>query len=238
LLVEAGRGRAAAALETTPDAVTYAAGEYQAQGRRIALVALARRSYASGLAPWRVECEIEVHPTFPNGCHVAEVEIDRETGVARVCRYACVDDFGVIVNETVVEGQLHGGIAQGIGEALLEAVRYDASSGQLLTGTLSDYALPTGDALPEIASAFHAVPCTTNSLGAKGAGEAGTTGGVCAVMNALHDAVRPCGIRHLDKPVTSERLWRALRGAGRQEPGASDPTRRSATSIDPLPGGS
>jgi len=146
---------------------------------------------------------------FPNGCHIAEVEIDPETGTIRIARYSAVNDFGTVVNPLLVEGQTHGGIAQGIGQAVLEATHYD-SAGQPLTGSYMDYALPRAGDLTAIANAFHPVPARTNLLGAKGCGEAGCAGSLPAVMNAIVDALRSRGIRHLDMPATPERVWQAL----------------------------
>ena len=150
---------------------------------------------------------------FPNGCHVAEVEIDPETGDVRLDRYTAVDDFGTLVNPMLAEGQVHGGVAQGIGQALLEHVVYDPE-GQLLAGSFMDYALPRADVVPAIHVGFHPVPATSNPLGVKGCGEAGVTGALPAVMNAVLDALAMRGVRHLDMPATPERVWRALQTAG------------------------
>jgi carbon-monoxide dehydrogenase large subunit len=150
---------------------------------------------------------------FPNGCHVAEVEIDPETGVVQVVRYGSVNDFGTIVNPLLVEGQIHGGVVQGIGQALMETVKFD-DTGQLLTGSFMDYALPRADdAPPEFGVASHAVPATSNPLGVKGCGEAGCAGALTSVMNAIVDALSGLGIREFDMPATPERVWRAIRAA-------------------------
>jgi aerobic carbon-monoxide dehydrogenase large subunit len=146
---------------------------------------------------------------FPNGCHVAEVEIDPETGEVVVDRYTAVDDFGTLVNPMLAEGQVHGGVAQGIGQALLEHAVYDRQ-GQLLAGSFMDYALPRADGVPPLVVGFHPVPATSNPLGVKGCGEAGVTGALPAVMNAVIDALAARGVRHLDMPATPERVWRAL----------------------------
>ncbi len=146
---------------------------------------------------------------FPNGCHVAEVEIDPETGIVRVARYAAVNDFGTVVNPLLVAGQVQGGIAQGIGQALMETTHYDAE-GQPLTGSYMDYALPRAGDLVAIINDFHPVPARTNLLGAKGCGEAGCAGALPAVMNAVIDALRARGVHHLDMPATPERVWAAL----------------------------
>jgi carbon-monoxide dehydrogenase large subunit len=143
------------------------------------------------------------------------VEIDPETGRCEITRYAVVDDVGRVVNPLLLEGQIHGGIAQGAGQALLERVVYDRGSGQLLSGSFMDYAMPRADDLPDFAVGSHDVPSRNNPLGIKGAGEAGTVGALPAVMNAVNDALAPLGIRHFDMPATPERLWRAIRDARR-----------------------
>jgi carbon-monoxide dehydrogenase large subunit len=147
---------------------------------------------------------------FPNGCHIAEVEVDAETGTVEVVRYSMVNDFGTIVNPMLVEGQLHGGVVQALGQALLERTVYDGS-GQLLTGSYMDYALPRADDAPTFAFESRPVPATTNPLGVKGCGEAGCAGGLPAIMNAVVDALRPLGVRHVDMPATPQRVWEAIR---------------------------
>ena len=148
--------------------------------------------------------------TFPSGTHVAEVEIDPDTGTVKLLNMTAADDFGNIVNPMIVEGQVHGGLAQGIGQALLETCRYDAKSGQLLTGSFMDYCMPRADDLPDFAVATHATPCTHNPLGVKGCGEAGAIGAPVAVMNAVIDALVPLGIIDLAMPATPEKVWRAI----------------------------
>jgi carbon-monoxide dehydrogenase large subunit len=149
---------------------------------------------------------------FPNGCHICELEIDPETGTIRVDRYAAVDDVGIVVNPMIVHGQVQGGVAQGLGQALGERIVYDAD-GQLLTGSFMDYAMPRADEQPQLAVDFHEVPCTTNPLGVKGVGEAGMVGALPVVMNAIADALASRGKRvDFDLPATPEKLWRALNG--------------------------
>ena len=151
--------------------------------------------------------------TFPNGCHVAEVEIDRETGEVTLCRLGATDDFGKIVNPMIVEGQVHGGLVQGIGQALMESCVYDGE-GQLLTGSFNDYCLPRADDLPSFDVATNeGAPCTHNPLGVKGCGEAGTIGASAAVINAVLDALASAGVGDIDMPATPQRVWRALRGS-------------------------
>jgi carbon-monoxide dehydrogenase large subunit len=155
-------------------------------------------------------------PTFPNGCHVCEVEIDPETGVTRVVDYWVVDDVGRVVNPLIVKGQLHGGIAQGLGQALLETVAYDRESGQLLSGSFMDYAMPRAEDIPVIATATNEVLTKSNPLGIKGAGEAGNVGSLPAVMNAVNDALASRSNGPIDMPASPERVWRALRGVGHE----------------------
>ncbi|RTL94795.1 xanthine dehydrogenase family protein molybdopterin-binding subunit [Ancylobacter aquaticus] len=151
--------------------------------------------------------------TFPNGAHVCEVAVDPETGHITVERYTVVDDFGRTLNPLVLSGQVHGGIAQGIGQAMMERTVYDPDSGQLLSGSFMDYGLPRADDLPFFDVATHNVPCTTNPLGIKGAGEAGAIGAPPAFVNAVVDALAPLGITHLDMPLTPARVWQAIRDA-------------------------
>jgi carbon-monoxide dehydrogenase large subunit len=156
--------------------------------------------------------------TYPNGCHMCELEIDPETGVVELLRYLVVDDFGRLVNPMLVAGQVHGGVAQGIGQALLERTVYEAEGGQLLTGSLMDYCLPRAADLPSIElTLVDDMPCTTNPMGVKGAGEAGTIGAAPAVMNGLVDALSPLGIGTIDMPATPERVWRLIRDARRAQ---------------------
>jgi carbon-monoxide dehydrogenase large subunit len=153
--------------------------------------------------------------TFPNGCHLCELEIDEETGAAELCRYVVVDDFGMVVNPMILEGQIQGGIVQGIGQVMQEQASYDSESGQLLAGSFMDYAIPRAGDVPGIEISYNNVPCTTNVLGVKGAGEAGTVGSLGATMNAVLDALAPLGIRHLDMPASPQRIWEAMQAARR-----------------------
>jgi carbon-monoxide dehydrogenase large subunit len=155
--------------------------------------------------------------TFPNGCHIAEVEVDPETGTVDLVKYTCVNDFGVVVNPLIVAGQLHGGVVQGIGQALMEKTVYDGD-GQLLTGSYMDYAMPRAADVPPFVLADHPSPATTNPLGVKGCGEAGCAGALTSVMNAVVDALSDYGIRHLDMPLTAARVWQALQEAKTARP--------------------
>ena len=152
---------------------------------------------------------------FPNGCHVCELEIDEETGEVAILRYSVVDDVGTVMNPLLLEGQICGGIAQGVGQVLMEDIRFDQASGQLLTGSFMDYAMPRAGDLSAIHCDSNPVPTKTNPLGVKGAGEAGNVGALPAVGNALIDALAPLGIRHIEMPATPERLWRAIQRARR-----------------------
>jgi carbon-monoxide dehydrogenase large subunit len=152
---------------------------------------------------------------FSNGTHVCEIEIDPETGTVQLVGYWVVDDVGTVINPMVVEGQIHGGLAQGIGQALSESCRYDPASGQLLTGSFMDYAVPRADNLPDFVSELdESQPCTHNPLGAKGCGESGTIGAPSAVIGAILDALSPLGIHDFEMPATPSRVWRAIRDAG------------------------
>jgi carbon-monoxide dehydrogenase large subunit len=151
--------------------------------------------------------------TFPAGTHICEVEIDPETGVVQIVNFSACDDFGNIINPMIVEGQVHGGLAQGIGQAMLERCVYDKESGQLLTGSYMDYAMPRSDDLPSFKVATKVTPCTHNPLGAKGCGEAGAIGAPAALMNAVHDALSASGVKYLDMPATPHRVWQALQSA-------------------------
>ncbi len=150
----------------------------------------------------------ELPPTFPNGCHICEVEIDPETGTVEIVAYHIVDDVGRVINPMILDGQIHGGVAQGLGQALMENCVYDEDSGQLVTATFVDYAMPRADDMPALDIAYNEILCTTNPLGVKGAGEAGTIGALPAIIGAISDAL---GILHIDMPATPEKIWRAMR---------------------------
>jgi len=220
-VIEKGRQAAAEELEAALGDIVFADGHFSITGtdRGIDILALAasqRRKQVAGekaiILDTAEVAEIKAH-TFPNGCHMAEVEVDPETGRVRLVRYTVTDDVGKAVNPMIVRGQVHGGVTQGFGQATLERTVYDPASGQLLSGSFTDYALPRADDLPDIEVAFVEVPCTTNPLGVKGAGEAGAVGSPPAVINAILDALAEDGVNTLDMPATSERVWQALRAA-------------------------
>jgi aerobic carbon-monoxide dehydrogenase large subunit len=221
-LVAKGRQIAAHLFEAAPADVEFADGVYSVAGtdRRLGIEAVARAAFNPAQQPPGIEPGFAesghftpVSPTFPNGCHVCEVEIEPETGLVHILGYLVVDDFGTVINPLLLRGQVQGGVGQGVGQAMLEHCVYDAATGQLVTGSLTDYCLPRADDLPPIGFACNVVPCRTNPLGVKGAGEAGAIGAPPALVNAVVDALSPLGIEHLDMPLTSERVWRAIRAA-------------------------
>ena len=227
-VIERGRQIASHLLEAATADIEFAAGRFFVTGtdRGVALIDIAAQLHAGAALPddlpqtLDASLSITTPPSsFPNGCHVAEVEIDPETGVVDVVSYAMVNDFGVLINPLVVEGQVHGGVMQGIGQALMEHARYDAD-GQPVTGSFMDYAMPRAADGPPMSVGFHPVPATTNSLGVKGCGEAGCAGSLPAVMGAIVDALSAYGIVHIDMPCTPERVWRAIhQAAGRSSAG-------------------
>jgi carbon-monoxide dehydrogenase large subunit len=212
LVVKKGKELAGELLEAAASDIEFRAGKFVVAGtdRAAGILDLAKKF------PGKLDVShvTDVIPSaFPNGCHVAEVEIDPDTGSVEVVRYSSVNDFGTIVNPLLVAGQVHGGVVQGIGQALMEIVRHD-ESGQLLTGSFMDYALPrASDIATAIGFESHPVPAKTNPLGAKGCGEAGCAGALVSVMNAIVDALSEVGIRRFDMPATSQRVWEAIRAA-------------------------
>jgi len=215
MLVRA-RSLAARLLQASPDELSFDAGRFTTtDGRGIDLLAVARDSGES--LDTRAENICDVF-TFPSGCHVAEVEVDPETGAVTLDRYTGVDDFGRLINPLLTAGQVQGGVTQGIGQALLEHTVYDQDSGQLLSGSLMDYALPRADDLPGFAINLVEQPTGANKLGVKGSGQAGAIAAPQTVVNAILDALAPLGVRHIDMPATPERVWRAIRSAGTQQP--------------------
>ncbi len=220
LVVEKGRVAAAHVLEASEGDIEFAAGRFTIAGtdRGIDIMELARK-LRDTKQPDGVPSSLDVDhtsgdvpSTFPNGCHVAEVEIDPDTGVVRIVNYTGISDFGTIVNPMIVAGQLHGGVAQGIGQALMEEVSYD-DSGQPITGSFMDYAMPRAEDIPMMATGDHPSPALSNPLGTKGCGEAGCAGSLSTIVNAVIDALSDYGITHIDMPLTSERVWRAIQDA-------------------------
>jgi len=212
LMLEKAKPVASGLLEAAESDVTYENGNFLVVGtdRRVALFEVAARAKATGEG-LDTKATVDTPQTFPNGCHVAEVEIDPDTGVVEIVAYAAVDDAGVVLDHTLVAGQLVGGLAQGIGQALMENAVYDAGNGQLVAGTFMDYAMPRADDLPNFSFATRNVPCKANPLGVKGAGEAGAVGSPPALINAIVDALYAKGVRHVDMPATPKRVWEAIR---------------------------
>ena len=220
-VIERGKQIAAHVLEAAAADIEFRAGRFVIAGtdRSVGIMELAAQLNGGLKLPEELPQDLDVADiydgppsAFPNGCHIAEVEVDPDTGRVDVVKYTFVNDFGVVINPLLVDGQAHGGIVQGIGQALREHTVYD-DHGQLLTGSFMDYAMPRADDAPLFAHEFHSVPATTNPLGAKGCGEAGCAGALPSVMNALVDALSEYGISHIDMPATPERVWRAIRDA-------------------------
>jgi carbon-monoxide dehydrogenase large subunit len=211
-VLEQGRELAAELLEAATADVEFADGHYVISGtdRRIGLFEVARAAETRGQPLVAAETFQATGPTYPSGCQLCEVEVDPLTGKVEILRYVMVADPGRVLNPLIVTGQLHGGIAQGIGQALLERVAYDPASGQLLSGSFMDFALPRADDLPPFTTAFNPVAAEDNPLGVKGIGEGPTTGSPPAVVNAVLDALSARGVTALDMPLTPERVWRAL----------------------------
>jgi aerobic carbon-monoxide dehydrogenase large subunit len=217
-VIAKGKQAASEMLEASPADIIFADGRFSIVGTDrgvdiLTLAATQRQKAAAGEQATTLDtaevANIDFH-TFPNGCHLAEVEVDPETGVVSLVRYAVFDDVGKAVNPLIVRGQVQGGVAQGTGQALFERTAYDAASGQLLSGSFMDYALPRADDLPEIMVELVEIPCATNPLGVKGAGEAGAVGSPPAVINALLDALGGDGVTHIDMPATPETVWKAM----------------------------
>jgi carbon-monoxide dehydrogenase large subunit len=217
-VIDKGKRISAHMLETTPEDMDFDQGVYRARGTNrqmtfgeVALAAYVPSSFPEGLEPGLSEKTFydPKNFTYPAGSHIAEVEVDPETGVVKVIAFTAVDDFGEIINPMIVEGQVHGGVAQGIGQALLELGVYD-DTGQLVTGSFMDYAMPRAEDLPSFQVDTTVTPCTHNPLGAKGCGEAGAIGAPAAIINAVTDAL---GVKDIAMPASPERVWRALQGA-------------------------
>ncbi len=217
-VIEKGKKAASEALEAAVADIEFSAGRFSVAGTDrgldiLELAAAQRARAAGGQEATTLDAaevaKIDVH-TFPNGCHMAEIEIDPDTGMIVVLRYIVCDDVGKAVNPMIVRGQVHGGVAQGFGQAVLEQTAYDPQSGQLLSGSFMDYALPRAADLPDIEVDLIEVPCASNPLGVKGAGEAGAVGSPPAVINAIVDALSDSGVKSIDMPATPEKVWKAI----------------------------
>ena len=213
-LVEVAGEKAAEFLEAAAEDIRFEAGRYHIVGtdRSLGFAEVAARAAPAEGGPAFDESDdfAPEQATYPNGVHVVEVEIDRDTGALNLVRYTVVDDFGRVINPNLLLGQIHGGIAQGLGQALLEDCHYDPQSGQLLTASFMDYAMPRADDCLDIDFSLRLVPCKTNPLGIKGAGEAGAIGAPPAIMNAVADALREFGVDHVDMPATPQALWKII----------------------------
>jgi carbon-monoxide dehydrogenase large subunit len=217
-VIAKGSQAAAEVLEAAVADIAFADGRFAIVGtdRSVDILTLAAtqgQKAASGQGAATLDAAelapIDTH-TFPNGCHMAEGEVDPDTGVVEIVRYCVCDDFGKTVNPLIVRGQVQGGVAQGFGQAVLERTAYDPESGQLLSGSFMDYALPRADDLPDIEVELIEVPCASNPLGVKGAGEAGAVGSPPAIINAIIDALSGDGVTHINMPATPEVVWKAL----------------------------
>jgi carbon-monoxide dehydrogenase large subunit len=211
-----GQTIAATVLEAAEADIAYEQGAFKVVGtdRRISLFELATRAAgmkARGEIAQSLDTRTiaETPQTFPNGCHIAEVEVDPDTGAVAVVAYTAVDDCGNVLDHRIVEGQLHGSLASGLGQALMETAVYDRDGGQLVTGSFMDYAMPRATDMPPVRDAIHSVPATTNPLGVKGVGEAATTAAIATVMRAIADAIPGGAGAALEMPATPEKVWAA-----------------------------
>jgi carbon-monoxide dehydrogenase large subunit len=226
-IIERGKEAASYVLEASPADIAFDRGRFTIVGtdRSISIMELAQKLRNGSNLPDNAPKTLDIDhvsdgpsaSTFPNGCHIAEVEVDPETGSVDVVKYSCVNDFGTVVNPMIVAGQLHGGVVQGIGQVLMEKTVYD-SDGQLLTGSFMDYAMPRAADVPSFVLEDHPAPATTNPLGVKGCGEAGCAGALTSMMNAVIDALADYGIRHVDMPLTPATIWQALQAAKATRP--------------------
>jgi len=222
-VIAKGVAIAARLLQASPEQVVFKAGRFVVRSvpeRSIDLPAVARAARDAANLPEGLTPGLDTYVwnlldiiTFPNGCHIAEVEIDPETGAVALHRYTAVDDFGNLINPMLTIGQVQGGVAQGIGQALLEQTAYDPESGQLLSGSFMDYALPRADDLPDLDIVLTGIPTNANPLGVKGAGQAGAIAAPQTIISAVLDALAPLGVTHIDMPTTPERVWRAIQEA-------------------------
>jgi carbon-monoxide dehydrogenase large subunit len=205
-LIEQGKALAALEMNLEPSQVSYANGEFRSgESRRVVKLAdIAKSKTVSVMADGKFGS------TFPNGCHITEVEVDRETGATRIVSYCGVDDCGVVINHAIVEGQVHGGIVQGAGQVFGEQIVYDPKSGQPLTASFMDYTMPRAGLVPEFRGEEHATVSKVSPLGVKGVGESGCTASIPSLVSAVLDALRPLGVKHLDMPMTPARVWGAM----------------------------
>ena len=219
-IIAKGKLVAASVMEASPTDIDYGDGTFRIVGtdRTMSLFDVAKAARDPNHVPPGekpgLDDEFTRTPeadTFPNGCHICELEVDPDTGTLDILNYSVMDDFGTALNPLLLQGQIHGGVGQGVGQALTEKTIYDTESGQLMSGSFMDYALPRADIVPHVHFDMHNSPCTTNPLGVKGAGEAGAIGAPPAVINAIINAIHPhTGLEHVDMPVTAASLWTAI----------------------------
>ncbi len=214
-VIEQGLEIAGRMLEAAPADIAFADGRFTITGtdRSVGIfdvAAVAEESQDGALTG--VSQEVMQVPGYPYGAQVCEVEIDPDTGSVEIIRYAAVDDVGRAINPMILHGQTHGGVAQGVGQALMEHIRHDPESGQLLTGSMLDYALPRADDFPSIDVDIMEIPTPTNRLGVRGGGEGGVTPALAVVVNAIVHALNEFGVEHMEMPATSEKIWRAING--------------------------
>jgi len=221
-LIVKGKKLAAHMLEAAEADITFGDNAFSVAGtdKKVTLKQVAIASYQPARLPKGMEPGFIEHATYaperatyPNGCHVCEVEVDPDTGVVDLQRYLVIDDVGTVINPMTLAGQVHGGVAQGVGQALMEQVVYDPESGQLLSASFMDYAMPHADDICNISIVSNPSPTPSNPLGAKGGGEAGTVGALPAVMIAVMDALAPLGVKDLEMPASPQRVWQAIQRA-------------------------
>jgi carbon-monoxide dehydrogenase large subunit len=219
VIIEKAKLLAAHLLEVSAKDLAFKEGRFEVAGtdRGMSMVDVAKAFYRPVGLPKQFGVGLDASgtasaepPNFPNGCHICELEVDPETGEVFIDRYAVVDDVGVTINPLICEGQIHGALAQGIGQALFENVSFDRESGQMLSASFMDYAMPRASDFPDYALEFVEVRCTTNPVGVKGVGEAGCVGAPPAVIGAILDALAPLGVEHIDMPATPHRVWQAI----------------------------
>jgi carbon-monoxide dehydrogenase large subunit len=219
-VIEKGKLLAGHLLEADKQDIEFSEGNFKVKGtdKSVPLKEVAKAAFTPAKWPKGFEGGLYENATFkaerdtyPNGCHICELEIDPDTATIEIKNYTVMDDFGMALNPLLLQGQVHGGIGQGVGQALTEHTVYDKESGQLLSGSLMDYAFPRADIVPHVTFDLHNSPCKTNPLGVKGAGEAGAIGAPPAVINAIVDAIhKHTGVKHIDMPVTPDALWSAI----------------------------
>jgi carbon-monoxide dehydrogenase large subunit len=221
-VVKKGLELAAEELEAAAVDIEFAEGVYSVKGtdRRISIVDLAKKHVGESPHPLDQDFATRFGSTFPNGCHISEVEIEPQTGEVGIVSYIACDDAGNVINHQLVEGQMQGGITQGAGHILGEQAIYDRETGQLLTGSFMDYPMPRAVLVDGLRVLHHPVPTKSNPLGAKGVGEAGVTGSMPCIMNAIADAMRQGGVSRFDMPATQDRVWAALQAAKAGKPQA------------------